>query len=391
MITLTNKQARRFLLKKHGLLGAHRFTGKRGVPEFIRQAGCIQFDPVDVCGKNPELVLQSRVKGFTKRMLYDLLYKDRALFDYFDKQLSILPIEDWPYFGRARQWHREYGYNRAETGAVAGQVKQAIRERGPLSSADLELTEKIHWPWGKTKLSRAALESLYFQGDLVVHHKKGTVKTYDLAEHHIPKELLTAPEPLPDGFAHLKWRVLRRVGAAGLLWDKPSDALLGVGGLKAGERAKIFSSLLDEGKILPVTAEGVNVPLYVLSSDRELLDTVDKPARARCELLAPLDNLLWDRKLIKALFGFGYTWEIYTPEEKRRYGHYVLPLLYGDRFAGRVEAVNDRKGKTLLIKNIWYEDSFRQTDKFRMALDGCFERFARFNECERIELSGGNL
>ena len=90
MIKLTNRQARQFLLLKHGLLGEHKFTGKQGALDFIRQAGCIQFDPVDMCGKNAELTLQSRVKKFKKEMLYDLLYKDRALFDYPDKQLSII-------------------------------------------------------------------------------------------------------------------------------------------------------------------------------------------------------------------------------------------------------------------------------------------------------------
>ncbi len=84
-IFLTNVQARRFMLLKHGLLGDYRFSGKDGVMAYIRQAGCIQFDPIDVCGKSPELVLHARVKGFTREMLYDLLYKDRTLLDYFTR------------------------------------------------------------------------------------------------------------------------------------------------------------------------------------------------------------------------------------------------------------------------------------------------------------------
>lgn len=105
----TNRQARQFLLLWHGLLGPYRFVGKTGALEFVRQAGCIQFDPVDACGKNAELTLQSRVKGFTKAMLGELLYADRALVDYPDKNLAILPVEDWPLFralppGSARKW-----------------------------------------------------------------------------------------------------------------------------------------------------------------------------------------------------------------------------------------------------------------------------------------------
>ena len=98
MVTMTREQARRFILSKQGLLGKYRFVGKSGAYQYIRQAGCIQYDPVDVCGKNAELTLQSRVRGFTRKMLADLLYKDRLLVDYTDKELSIWPREDWPFF-----------------------------------------------------------------------------------------------------------------------------------------------------------------------------------------------------------------------------------------------------------------------------------------------------
>ena len=94
MVVLTKEQARQFILAKQGLLGGWRFSGKEGAYAYIRQAGCIQFDPVDVCGKNAELTLQSRVKGFRKSMLADLLYKDRRLVDYADKELSVWPTED---------------------------------------------------------------------------------------------------------------------------------------------------------------------------------------------------------------------------------------------------------------------------------------------------------
>ncbi|MBR6499110.1 MAG: winged helix DNA-binding domain-containing protein, partial [Clostridia bacterium] len=109
MVTMTRQQARQFILAKQGLIGAHRFTGKGGALAFVKQAGCIQFDPVDVCGKNAELTLQSRVRGFKKSMLSELLYKDRALVDYSDKELSIWPTEDWPYFSSYRARIREMG------------------------------------------------------------------------------------------------------------------------------------------------------------------------------------------------------------------------------------------------------------------------------------------
>ena len=106
---LTMIRARRFLLLKQGLIGEHRFIGKEGALRYVKQAGCIQFDPVDVCGRNAELSLQSRVKGFKKKHLEELLYKDRLLVDYPDKELSIFPVEDWPYFQGYRTRSFEHG------------------------------------------------------------------------------------------------------------------------------------------------------------------------------------------------------------------------------------------------------------------------------------------
>lgn len=381
---LTNEQARRFMLLKHGLIGSYKFSGKQGVLVFVRQAGCIQFDPIDVCGKNSELVLQSRVKGFTKEMLYSLLYEDRTLLDYFDKNLAIIRTEDWPYFRRYREAHKAGGRSHGEVNAVCGEIKDIIRKKGAVSSADIGFNDTVKWYWSDTRLSRAALETMYFRGDLVVHHKKGTIKYYDLTENCIAAELLNTAEPYPDELDHQKWRVLRRIGAVGLLWNKPSDAWLNIWGLKAAERNEIFRQLLADEKILEIIVEGIKDKLYCLSDDRGLLETVlqEPGLKARCELIAPLDNMLWDRRLIKALFDFDYKWEIYTPEIQRKYGYYILPLLYGDRFIGRVEAICDRKAKTLVVKNIWYENGIRHTKKLQTAIDNCICRFARFNGCQ---------
>ena len=230
---------------------------------------------------------------------------------------------------------------------------------------------------------------MYFRGDLVVHHKKGTIKYYDLAENCVAGELLKASEPYPDELDHQKCRVLRRIGAVGLLWNKASDAWLNIWGLKAAERNEIFRQLLAEEKIVELTIDGIKDKLYCLLTDRCLLEEVlqESELRPRCELIAPLDNMLWDRRLIKSLFDFDYKWEIYTPETQRKYGFYVLPLLYGDRFIGRVEAICDRKLKTLVVKNIWFEKGVKQTKKLQTAIDNCMYKFADFNECKNAILS----
>jgi uncharacterized protein YcaQ len=200
---------------------------------------------------------------------------------------------------------------------------------------------------------------------------------------------LNAPEPLPREFDHIKWRILRRIGAIGLLWNRPSDAWMNIWGRTNEIRDKVFHSLCEEGKIIAVTVKGIEHPLYCRTEDMPLIETVlkNRNHQRRCELIAPLDPFLWDRKLIKALFGYEYTWEIYTPPHKRKYGVYVLPLLFGESFIGRVEAVCDRKTETLVIKNIWYEDGVKQTKKLQLMVDGCLKRFAKFNGCSMIKNS----
>lgn len=384
--TITINQARRFLLLRHGLLGGHKFTGKKGIVDFIEMAGCIQYDPIDVCGKNPELVLQSRVKGFTKQMLYSLLYEDRALIDYFDKNLSIYKTADWPYFGRIREYYAQHSRSRNEVDKVREAVRETIMAKGAVMSQDLGIDGNVSWYWSDTKLARAALETMYFSGELVVHHKDGAIKYYDLAANHIPSDILNAPEPFRDETDHLTWRVKRRIGAVGLLWNKPSDAWLGISSLKAAGRQTAFERLLASGDIAPVQVEGIKDTLYCLAEELPLVhDAALLPRMTkRCEFIAPLDCLTWDRKLIKAIFGFEYKWEIYTPQEQRKYGYYVLPVLFGDRFAGRMEAVCDRKSRILFLKNFWPEEDFKTSSVFESTFKKSLARFAKFNGCEMV-------
>lgn len=394
MMELTRAQARVFLLRKHGLLGPHRFEGKAGALQFVRQCGCIQFDPVDVCGKNAELTLQSRVKGMTKDILSQLLYEDRRLVDYPDKQLSIIPVEDWPFFARYRQAAREGEKQFEGLSEKMAFARAYMHEHGPVSSDTLPLEgdmfwhSMIHWSgnWHQhSPAARSVLEQMYTSGECIVHHKKGSRKFYDLAEKYLPQHILAAPDPYPEEQEHIRFRVLRRIGAVGLLWDRPSDAFLNIWHMDPPVRHAAFQSLLDGGDILPVQVEKVRGPMYMRAEDAILLEeTLHTSYTPRCEVLSPLDPLMWDRKLIKALFDFEYSWEIYTPQAKRKYGYYVLPIVYGDHFAGRAEAVADEKAGILTVKNIWLEENEKKTRALVKKMDSCMKRLALFNHCKEV-------
>jgi uncharacterized protein len=312
--------------------------------------------------------------------LNGLLYDDRLLVDGFDKNLSIWPVEDWPGFTRNRSdvrlWYGNY-FDRSGLASAVEHVRGEVAARGPLCSADFVAREKVDWPWGPTNAVRAALESLYFAGELVVHHKAGTRKYYDLASRHISPEILSSPDPRPEDADFLRWRVCRRVGAIGLLWDRAGDAWLGIPGLKSAERAEAFASLLAEGDLVSLEVEGIAYPFHIRREDLpdpENLDD-DEPKAPRMAFIAPLDNLIWDRKLVKALFDFEYKWEVYTPGPQRKYGWYVLPVLYGDRFVARVEPKLNKKTKTLELMNWWWEDGMKPESEMKKAFRQCIKEF----------------
>ena len=395
MKTITKQQARQFILSKQGLTGAYRFIGKDGAYEYVRQAGCIQFDPVDVCGKNAELTLQSRVKGFRKTMLQELLYEDRKLVDYADKELSIWPSEDWPYFSSYRDRSRELGSTFEGLGKLVEQTIAYIKENGPVCSDTLPIDGEIYWHssmhWSgnwdkKSQAARSALEQLYTDGELIIHHKNGSRKYYDLADKYLPKAVLEAENPCRDDEEFLAWRVLRRIGATGLLWDKNSTAFLGID-LNAEKRKRILARLTEEKKIMPVEVEGFKVLFYFRYEDEALMNEIIEgkhELKPRMSFIAPLDPLMWDKALILALWDFRYSWEIYTPAVKRKYGYYTLPIIFGDRFVGRIEAIPDRKEHILNVKGLWWEPDIRVTKKMSTALDRTLSEFGRFNDCKSV-------
>ena len=114
-----------------------------------------------------------------------------------------------------------------------------------------------------------------------------------------------------------------------------------------------------------------------------IAEKVDR--KPRLEFLAPLDPLFWDKAMIATLWDFRYSWEIYTPAEKRKYGYYTLPILWGEQFIGRIEAAADYKGSTLLVKNIWFEPGIRLTKNIRTSLERTVNRFSKFNGCTTVE------
>jgi hypothetical protein len=214
-----------------------------------------------------------------------------------------------------------------------------------------------------------------------------TRRFYDLAERHIPREILSEPDPHASMEAYHDWHILRRLRGIGLLWARSGEAWLEIIGAKTAERCRSLSRLHEGRKVFTVNVEGLDLPLYMAAKDRELLDRVSE-ARSplpQATIIAPLDNLLWDRSLVRALFGFDYVWEVYKPVSERRFGYYVLPILYGDRFVARFEPGRSEEG-SVLVKNWWWEHDVKPTPAMRQAVIRCFRTFLRYLNAPALQI-----
>lgn len=395
-MTLSKAQARRFLLAHHRLWPPRQLEGKMGVLDYVRHAGCIQFDPINVVGCNPDLVLQSRVAGYRAVLLDELLYQDRHLVDGYDKVASIYLTADWPAFARRRaaMRHHHAESRRSKPGfEAAPDILQVIRQRGPTSSLDLkglESDDNVSWSWGhQARLGRAALDVLYDTGEIGIHHRVGTRRVFDLSERLLPADVLSVPDPNETDEAYLDWHVLRRAGSMGLANASLASYWQGIFGLDGAARRAASTRLVERGEAVAVALEGV--PRHVFLMRREdvpLLDAVQDqdPEQPRAAFIAPLDNLIWDRVLIQWAFDFDYTWEVYKPAVQRKYAYYVLPVLCGDRFVARFEPAFDKKTREFTVANWWWEEGVRPDDAMQAALTLCLGEFARYLDASQVRL-----
>ena len=366
--------ARRFLISRQLLDPPRSLPAKpASVLRVVDRLGSLQFDPLEVPGaRNHDLVLHARIPGYERAWCDQWLYGPRSrrrLIELYNKALNILPIEELPWYRIT--WTRNGAYYvpfLEEHRALADRIRDHIRESGPVSTAAFrDVNHRIQWWWDtestSTTAARAVLEALFVSGEMGIAWREGSRRYYDLMERLVPPRLLNA-EPASETDA-MRHRVLSRYRAVGLAGSTGNAELVWGGAGKVSERKKITATLLEDGTLVPVEVEGLRGTRLALAEEMAILRSAAKPSRAtpQVSFLAPLDPLMWDRPMIRDLFGFTYLWEVYTPEHKRRHGYYVLPILFGDRFAGRFEPKYDRKARSLHVNGVWFEDGFRPMDE----------------------------
>lgn len=361
--------ARRFLVQRHLLAPPRALPPTRdSVRTVFDRVGSLQFDPLEVAGRNHDLVLAARIDGFQRTLTDALLYEERWLYETYNKGLSLVPTAELPWYRVT--WDTFAAGHGAKTFAthpeLVDELLTRIRDEGPLASTDVAPREAIDWYWRPTNQVRAILEALAQAGVLGLARRDGNRRVYDLVERLFPPELLAQR---PDEDAQRRHKLLSRYRAHGLLGVRGGQSELWYGtGDTAAERYRHRDVLVDAGALVPVAVEGVRIGRLMLADEVAMLDAAEAevragtPVRGGVAFLAPLDPFVWDRDLLRALFDFDYVWEVYVPAAKRRWGYYVLPLLWGDRLVGRIEPRFERADGTLRILDWWWEAGFDPLD-----------------------------
>lgn len=377
-ITLTRERARKLLIAHHGL--AHVIgRGAAGTRQVLERLGCIQLDPLDVIGTNADLVAMARVDDIERGDVYRHLFPHHA-FEHFAKQRCILPATAFPQYrqqGHAAQphwWRHDQRLERVPARLIEA-VLHEIVERGPLSAK--EITDHgevapLDWSgWeGTSRATTMALEILWTRCDIVVcgRTEKGA-KLYD-----VPERALGAVAKAKAAVDFDRWALRERVRSAGLLTRAGIETWSILSGVRT---SPLPDEMVASGDLIDVTIEGTSRHYLTLPA---FLSQRGVRFDDRVRILGPLDPLLWDRGLVRTLFGFDYVWEVYKPEHLRLWGWYVVPLLHGDRLIGRMDARIE--GTTLKVRKLWLEDGAADVEAIRAAL----ERHAAMSGCKRVSM-----
>jgi uncharacterized protein len=385
-VRVTAEAARRFLVARHLLAPARSLAGgPEAVQQVFLKLGSIQFDPIAVAGRNHDLVLHARVAGYEPAWC-DLLYERREIFEETNKALSFVPTSEFPWFrlGIGRKGPRFHAAALADNAAVAERVLERIRAEGPLSSRDFERETGPTQDWFglPENAVRAVLEAYTVTGAVGLARRDGNVRYYDLLDRLLPDEVVAHEVPLRERLRHT---LLSRYRAHGLL------GAVGGGGTFARiaepkVRNELFKELIELGALVLVDVEGVRGKRLVLAEELALLEAPPEPTPS-VAFIAPFDSLLWDTALLSSLFDYDYVWEGFFPAAKRRWGYYVLPIVFGDRFVGRIEPRIDRDRARVEVLNVWWEDGFapRRAGGFVEAMRDALRAYLRFAGADRLE------
>jgi len=399
-INISQQTARRFVLGKQGLWPGRRWKGLKGTAQAIRTCEAVQLDPLNVAARSQDIVLHSRVLDYKSEYLYKIAYDQRQFFDY-GGWLAMYPMSDLPYWRvhmeKRRHDKRIEGFV-LEHEELFEQVRAELRKRGPLGNRDLNGNKVGAWNYRGRKDTSLALYDMWLSGELMMHHRIGFDRVYDFRENIVPKEFdyVVSEAEAIEFFARkaVAFAGLKREGTMKAEWQYYIRR-----DFSKAEIESLLGAWKESGMFTQVQIEGGRDNYLILGEDVAALESLemgrvpkgwnpkDTTTLDEVTFLSSLD-IVSARGRAKKLFDFDYVWEVYVPAHKRRWGYYVLPILYGDDLVARLDPKLDRTTMTLEIKGFWHEDDAPVKDvAFADALAKGLIRFAKFVGAKRVNIS----
>ncbi len=390
---IANGDARRIFLDRHALAESPAGPARGAeLLRLIRRLGFVQIDSINTVERAHHMILWSRRPSYRPKELRLLHERDRAVFEHWTHDASIIPMEFLPHwrlrFARdaARLRGRYRSWQGPEFETVLEDVIRHITEDGPVASGDIgEREAPRRGGWWEWHPSKTALEYLWRSGRLAVTRRDGFAKVYDLAERVYPDVKPPSAEQTIDWACNA---ALDRLGFA------TAGEIAAFWGIVRPEEAKTWTtSALKRNEVEPVEVEGADGALRRHVARPGLAEsTADIPSPPnRLRILSPFDPMLRDRARAERLFGFHYRIEVFVPEARRRYGYYVFPMLEGDRLIGRLDARARRAEGVLHVTAFWPEPDIALRKRRRDRLDAELLRLARLSGCDAVVHAPGWL
>ena len=357
---LSRTDARRITVRAQ-LLEGRRPTD---LVDVVRHLTLLQLDPTAAIAPNADLVAWTRLgPSYSPKDLVTAL-TDRTLIEL---QAMVRPREDlalfraemaeWPGRGELRDWQTARRDWVRANDACRRDILRRLESSGPLVSREIPDTCAVPWAstgWTDNQNVIKLLDLMVARGEVATAGRRGRERLWDLAARVYPDDQVVPAEEA------VRVRNERRLRA------------LGIARAKAPKSPMEPWDVAETGE--PATVEGVRGTWRVDPAQ------LGQPFSGRVALLSPFDRLIHDRRRTLELFGFDYQLEMYKPAAQRRWGYFALPILYGDRLVGKLDATADRKAGVLRVNAIHPDVPF--TKSIATAVDREIEDLARWLELD---------
>ena len=381
MVSITNLEARKLALSQQGLLSAKpKFgKGKRATLRAIEHLGYVQIDAISVIQRAHHHTLWSRVPGYKPQFLNSLLSKDRSIFEYWSHAAAFMPMKEYRFslpVMRALSTKAKHWYHVDPSFKL--QVLEKIKKEGPLYARDFETPKSASggmWNW---KPAKRALHELFIAGSIAVKSRDSFHRLYDISERVIPALHTHTPPSISEYIWHRCQQAIQAHGVSSVSEIRYQRFISGK------EVQSVLTDKVEQGLVIPVKIGDSNKEYF---SFPEYVDNIPGRVIKQLHFLSPFDNAVIQRKRVKELFDFDYQTEIYYPVDKRKYGYFSLPMLYGTDFIGRIDPKAHRDHKVLEIRNLALEPHVKLTNQLLYELKSKLIQFVAFNECTEFTVT----